>query len=73
MEGRGLFIFQKIKNESTRVRDALVGRRVDVIWPEKKWEKKIEQSCSFLAWADDMMLTAQLALYICIPSTLFLL
>lgn len=43
--------------------DALVGRRVDVIWPgKKKWEKKIEPSCSFLAWADDMMLTAQLAL-----------
>jgi hypothetical protein len=36
MEGRGLFLFKKIKNESTRVRDALVGRRVDVIWPEKK-------------------------------------
>lgn len=62
MEGRGLFIFKKIKMNPQEL-DALVGRRVDVIWPgKKKWEKKIEPSCSFLAWADDMMLTAQLAL-----------
>jgi hypothetical protein len=47
MEGRGLFIFKKIKNESTRVRDALVGRRVDVIWPGKNGRRKSNRVVHF--------------------------
>ncbi len=66
--------FISILKKNRQELDALVGRRVDVIWPEKKMgeENRTKLFIFGMGGLYDVV-TAQLALYICIPSTLFLL